>query len=164
MRPVFTGLMILLSSTIALAGENPLLGTWKLKSFVRDVTATGERIHQFGERPSGYLSYSADGLMNAIVTSDNRTRPREAHLTDEDRVKLHRTMVAYAGTYTLEDDKVTHHIDVSSNEWSTGTNEVRFYKIEGNILTITTPPNRSLLDGGEGRTIAVWEKVKGPTQ
>jgi Lipocalin-like domain len=78
-RPAFTGLMLLLSSTVALAGENPVLGTWKLKSFVREVTATGERIHLFGEHPSGYLSYSADGRMYAIVASDDRIRPREAN-------------------------------------------------------------------------------------
>jgi hypothetical protein len=145
--PAFTGLMLLLSSTIALAGENPVLGTWKLKSFVRVLTATGERIHQFGEHPSGYLSYSADGRMYAIVTSDNRVRPRDENPADEERAKLHRTMIAYAGTYTLEDDKVTHHVDVSWNEVRTGGDEVRFYKLEGNILTITTAPIKNL-DGG----------------
>jgi Lipocalin-like domain len=59
-----------LSSTIALAGENPLLGTWKLKSWVREVTATGEEFNQMGEHPNGYLSYSADGRMYAIITAD----------------------------------------------------------------------------------------------
>jgi hypothetical protein len=38
------------------SGENPVLGTWKLKSFVREVTATGEKINQFGEHPTGYLT------------------------------------------------------------------------------------------------------------
>ena len=46
-------------------------------------------------------------------------------------------MIAYAGTYTLEDDKVTHHVDISWNEARTGNDDVRFYKHEGNILTIT---------------------------
>jgi hypothetical protein len=154
-----TGLMLLLSSTISLARENPVLGTWKLKSFVRELTATGERIHQFGEHPSGYLSYSADGRMYTIITSDNRIRPRDENPADEERVKLHRTMIAYAGTYTLENDKVTHHVDVSWNEVRTGGDEVRFYKLEGNILTITTAPNKNL-DGREGRGVVVWEKVK----
>src|SRR5262245_6774258 len=60
-RPAF------LSSTIAVAGDNPVLGTWKLKSIVHEVTATGEKIHEFGEHPSGYISYSADGRMYAIA-------------------------------------------------------------------------------------------------
>jgi len=51
-----------------------------------------------------------------------------------------------AGTYTLDGEKVTHHVDISWNEDRTGSNEVRFYKVEGNILTITTAPNKSPVD------------------
>ena len=163
-RAAFTALMLLLSSTIALAEENPLLGTWKMKSFVREVTATGEKYNILGEHPTGYLSYSADGRMYAIATADNRIKPLDANATDEERVKLHRTMMAYAGTYTLEGDKVIHHVDVSFNETWTGTDEVRFYKVEGNTLTITGAPNKSPVDGREGRGIVVFEKVKAPTQ
>jgi lipocalin-like protein len=81
-----------LSLTVALAGENPLLGTWKLKSFVREVAATGERFNQIGEHPSGYLSYSHDGRMYAIIMFDNRAKPHEVNPTNEERVELHRTM------------------------------------------------------------------------
>ena len=163
-RVAFAGLMRLLSPTTTLAGENPLLGTWKLKSFVREVTATGDKTNQLGEHPSGYLSYSADGRMYAIGTSDNRVKPLPANATDEERAKLHQTMFAYAGTYTLDGDKVTHHVDISWNEAWTGTDVVRFYKLEGNTLTITTAPSKSGIDGREGRALVVWERVKGPSQ
>ena len=164
MRFAFTGFMLLLSSTIALAGENPLLGTWKMKSWFREVTATGEKINEFGEHPSGYLSYSADGRMISMATADNRVKPRGANPTGEERAKRHQTMYAYAGTYTLEGEKVIHHVDTSWNEAWTGTDLVRFYKLDGNILMITTAPNKSLIDGREGRGVLVWERVKGPTQ
>ena len=163
-RAAFTALMLLLSPTIALAGENPVLGTWKLKSFVREVTATGEKINQYGEHPSGYLGYSADGRMYAVITADNRIKPSDVNLTDEQRVKLHQTLQAYAGTYTVQADRVIHHVDISWNEAWTGTDQVRFFKLDGNILTITTAPNKSPLDGREGRGVLVWEKVKAPTQ
>jgi len=163
-RAAFTALMLLLSPTVALAGENPVLGTWKLKSFVREVTATGEKINQYGEHPSGYLGYSADGRMNAVITADNRIKPSDVNLTDEQRVKLHQTLQAYAGTYTVQADRVIHHVDISWNEAWTGTDQVRFFKLDGNILTITTAPNKSPLDGREGRGVLVWEKVKAPTQ
>ena len=163
-RAAFTALMLPLSPTVALAGENPVLGTWKLKSFVREVTATGEKINQYGEHPSGYLGYSADGRMNAVITADNRIKPSDVNLTDEQRVKLHQTLQAYAGTYTVQADRVIHHVDISWNEAWTGTDQVRFFKLDGNILTITTAPNKSPLDGREGRGVLVWEKVKAPTQ
>jgi Lipocalin-like domain len=164
MRAAFTALMLLLSATIALADENPVLGTWKLKSAFREVIATGEKINQFGEHPNGYISYSADGRMYAIVTADNRIKPRDANPTDEQRVKLHQTIVAYAGTFTVQADKVIHNVDISWNEAWTGTDQVRFFKLDGNILTITTAPDRSPIDGREGRSVLVWEKVKAPIQ
>jgi hypothetical protein len=90
--------------------------------------ATGEKINQQGEHPNGYLSYSIDGRMISIVTSDNRVKPHKVNPEDEERIKLHQTMIAYAGTYTLESDKVTHHVDISWNEAWTGTDQVRFYR------------------------------------
>jgi hypothetical protein len=117
-----------------------------------------------GEHPYGYLSYSADGRMYAIGASDSRVKPREANPTDEERVKLHQTMFAYAGTYTVEGEKVVHHVDISWNQAWTGTDVVRFYKLDGSFLTIVTAPSKSTVDGREGRTFVVWEKVKAPTQ
>jgi hypothetical protein len=68
-------------------------------------------------------------------------------------------MISYAGTYTMDAEKVIHHVDISWNQIWTGTDQVRFYKLEGNILTTTSAPNRNPVDGREGRSILVWEKV-----
>jgi hypothetical protein len=96
----------------AVANQHPLLGTWKLKSYV--VTAsTGEKSTPYGEHPAGYLGYSADGRMHAIGTSSGRILPPGPALKDEDRLALYETMFAYAGTYSLEGGKVTHHVDIS---------------------------------------------------
>jgi hypothetical protein len=72
--------------------DAPHAGTWKLKSLVREISATGEKINQQGEHPNGYLSYSAEGRMIAIVTSDNRVKPRKVNPEDEERIKLHQTL------------------------------------------------------------------------
>ena len=69
-------------------------------------------------------------------------------------------MFAYAGTYTADGEKVVHHVDVSWNQSWTGTDLVRFYKLNSNTLTITTAPARSAFDGEEGQFILVWEKVQ----
>lgn len=155
-----SGLVLVLSATVAFAGENPLLGTWRLKSFVREVLATGERYNPMGEHPNGYLSFSPDGRMYTIITGDNRITPHDAAPTDDERVMLHRTMSAVAGTYTVDAEKVILHVDISWNQAFTGTDQMRFYKLDGNTLTLTTPPNKSPADGREGRAIAEWEKLK----
>jgi hypothetical protein len=69
-------------------------------------------------------------------------------------------MIAYAGTYTIDGGKVIHHVDISWNGARTGTDQVRFYKLEGDTLTIRTAPIKSPIDGREGVGILVWEKVK----
>jgi hypothetical protein len=66
-------------------------------------------------------------------------------------VRLYRTMISYAGTYTVNAEKVVHHVDISWNQNWTGTDQVRFYKLEGNTLTITSTPAKNFTDGREGR-------------
>jgi len=143
-----------------LSSSNPLLGTWKLKSYSRELSGTAERYAPLGDHPNGYLSYSRDGRMYGILTAGNRIKPNEGVLTDEERINLHRTMVAYAGTYTLEPGKVVHHVDISWNEALTGTDQIRFYTLKAKILTIKSAPYRSRLDGREGVDLLVWEKME----
>jgi hypothetical protein len=150
---------LLFVSAAAFGGDNPLLGTWKLKSFVREVAVTGERYNERGEHPNGYLSYAADGRMYAIITWDNRASPHDVVATNDERIKLYGTMISYAGTYTTDADKVVHHVDISWNQTWTGTDQVRFYKLDGDTLTITSAPSRNFTDGREGRSILVWEKI-----
>jgi len=138
-----------------------ILGTWKLRSYVREVIATERQHDQFRSEPDGYLGYAPDGRMYAIFTRHDRVSPRDVVPTEEEGVQLLGSMVAYAGTYTLGEDRVTHHIDISWNQGWTGTNQVRFFELDGDTLTITTAPYKSYLDGEEGRSILVWDKVPG---
>jgi hypothetical protein len=149
-----------LFSIAGLASRNPLLGTWKLKSYVV-TTGTGENSTPYGEHPTGDLSYSADGRMQAIGTSSGRIVPLDLALTDEERVSLHKTMFAYAGTYSVKAGKVTHHVDISWNEGWNGTDQDRFYEMNGNTLSLTTRAI-SPTSGMEAQYVVVWEKVTSP--
>jgi Lipocalin-like domain len=142
------------------AAANPILGTWKLQSLVFEAIATGKRSSPFGDHPDGYLSYSADGRMHAIGVAGDRLKPRDLVPTDEEKVKLQESMFAYAGTYTADGEKVVHHVDVSWNQSWTETDLVRFYKLDGDTLTITTARAQSAIDGQEGEFILVWKKVQ----
>ena len=146
-------------STLARADANPLLGTWKLKSFVREVAGTGERYDQLGDHPDGYIAYSPDGRMFAFFVSADQPRPR-SEPTDEERIKLHKSMLAYGGTYSLSPGKVVHHIDIEWNGKRLGTDQVRFYSIEGDELSIRTEPNKSPVDGRQGVGILTFTMVK----
>lgn len=144
------------------AAENSLIGTWKLRSLIFEATEIGQRSSPMGDHPSGYLSYSSDGRMYAIGAAEDRPKPRDLVPTDEEKVKLQESMFAYAGTYTADGEKVIHHVDLSWNQSWTGTDLVRFYKLDGDTLTIRTGTGRaqSAFDGEEGEFVLVWNKVQ----
>lgn len=152
-------LLVALAPAAAAAEDNPLLGTWKLKSFVREVAGTGERYNQMGDHPDGYISYAADGRMLVFFVWDEQPRPR-AEPTDEERIRLHKAMLAYGGTYKISPGKVVNHIDIEWDGRRLGTDQVRFYAVEGDKLVIKTEPNKSPIDGREGVGILTFERIK----
>ena len=152
-------LLIALAPAVAGADDNPLLGTWRLRSFVREVASTGERHNPMGEHPDGYLMYAADGRMLVFFVSGDQPRPR-AEPTDDERVKLHKAMLAYGGTYTLSPGQVIHHIDIEWDGRRLGTDQLRFFTVDGDKLVIKTEPNKSPIDGSEGVGVLTFERVK----
>jgi hypothetical protein len=144
----------------AFAGDNPLLGTWKLKSFVRQDVATGKSRPAVGDHPEGYLGYASDGRMYALFVAGDRVVPTGDQPTDAERAQLHKSMLAYAGTYTIAGDKVINHIDIAWNNLRLGSDQVRFFKLDGDRLTLTTEKNKSPIDGSEGIGVLEFERVK----
>ena len=155
---VFGGLELFpLPSAAAL---DSIIGTWKLQSWVSETIATGKGENVYGEKPDGYISYSSDGRMQAIVTADNRMKPRILPPPDEEKVKLFNTMLSYGGTYKIEGDKVVHSVDISWNQAWTGTEVVRFYKIEGDTLTITALNQANGVTSQATRQVLIFKKVR----
>jgi hypothetical protein len=141
-------------------GAEKLWGTWRLVSFTRTVTATGATIEVFGKEPHGFITYGPDGRMMVLLVKSERTRPDDVEkMTDAQRAELFKTMIAYAGKYTFDGNAVTHHIDVSANQNWTGSHQVRYVKLEGNRLTLTTAPGPSSFDGTIGVGTLTFEKV-----
>jgi hypothetical protein len=152
--------MELIGAVGALAGDNPLLGTWKLKSFVRQDVATGERRPALGDPPEGYLGYAPDGRMYALFVAGGRVAPVGDQPSDVERIQLHKSMLAYAGTYTIAGDRVVHQIDIAWNNARLGSDQVRFFKLDGDRLTLTTERNKSPIDGTEGFGVLEFERVR----
>ena len=142
------------------ADESALIGTWKLQSFVRQLSATGERYDQLGAHPEGVISYAPDGRMYVLFLAGDRIKPHAEVPTDAERAELEKSMISYAGTYTVEGAKVTHHVDLSWNGARAGTDQTRFYTLQGDTLTIKTEPNKGPIDGREGIGILVFQRIR----
>jgi lipocalin-like protein len=93
-----------------------------------------------------------------VIAAAKRRMIQGAVPPDNEKVALHDTMFAYAGTYSIVFDKVIHHVDISWNESWTGTDQIRLFDAKGNTLTLTTriPDPAS---GTEVHYEVVWEKV-----
>ncbi|MDE2364956.1 MAG: lipocalin-like domain-containing protein [Hyphomicrobiales bacterium] len=123
-----------------MSDHSALLGTWEMISWKREVIATGELIDALGENPRGYISYAADGRFFALVVSRNRAKPAMLPPNNDEKIALFDSMLAYAGSYSVDDEKAIHHVDISWNEAWTGTDQVRFYVLEGDTLMINGAP------------------------
>ena len=124
MKQFVIAVLLLIFTLPTKANENDIVGTWRLTSFVREVVATGERQNEFGEKPDGYISYQPDGRMFAVLVGSNRPTPAGTP-TDDEKIRLFGTLIAYSGAYVVEGDKVTHKIEVSWNQSWTGGDQVR---------------------------------------
>ena len=143
------------------AGSEELYGTWRLVSFVSQVVATGEKTDYFGKAPRGFLSYSRDGRMSALLVKDERPKPTDlAKVTNEERLELFKTMIAYGGTFSVAGNVVTHQVDISWNGNWTGTSQIRNFKLDGRKLYISTNPQPGITDGRLVIGILEWEKVE----
>ena len=93
-----------------------IVGTWRMLSWRRVLVGTGEETDPLGPSPFGYINYSPDGRLMVFVLKSGRPRPTSTPPTDEEKLALFDTLLAYVGTYTVEQDRVIHKIDGSWNE------------------------------------------------
>jgi hypothetical protein len=141
------------------AAAETLDGTYRLISRTKKIVDTGQIEDTFGKHLVGFITYGRDGRMMVIIVRE-RAKPASVNLTDEQRADLHRSMTAYAGTYTFDGKTVTHNIDISWNEVWTGTSIIRDVQKDGDRLTYITRPAPSPVDGKMSIVTLVWEKVK----
>ena len=89
-------------------------------SAVREEIPSGAKTDMFGADPArlhqlqrGRPHDRADHALGPQGAGDGKPTPAEAEA-------LFRSMLSYAGPYTIEGDVVTHHVDISWNQSFTG--------------------------------------------
>ena len=119
-----------------------IVGAWSLQSFNVDEPA-GKSKPRFGPDPVGYLIYSADARMSAVLAGTHRppmTSPSGSAASEQARSESLLNFLAYAGRYEVRGDRVFHHVEVSVFTNLIGTTLERRFTLEGNTLTIRTLP------------------------
>jgi hypothetical protein len=119
--------------------NNALVGTWKLES-ATITTEKGEVRNSWGDHPLGFITYTEDGRMSAILTVNDR---KPLSISDfisapaNERAEAFATMTAYAGRYDFTGAEVTHHVEAASMPNDVGTDLKRLVKLNGDRLVLT---------------------------
>jgi hypothetical protein len=135
-----------------------ILGVWELVSFEAEIQATGHKEPVMGQNPAGYAIFTLEGRALFLLTGEGRKPAKNV----QERADLLNTLVAYTGTYRLQKDEWITKVDVAWNPEWVGTEQKRFFKLEGNRLQVLTTwgvhPNWP--DKGMTRRILTFEKIK----
>jgi hypothetical protein len=132
-----------------------LIGTWKLVSCVLEDVETKEQNLVWGANPNGYIVMTPEGRWIVIQTAEGRTAPRN----DEDRIAAFKSLLAYSGKYRTEENKIMISVDIAADEAWNGTEQVRYYKVDGNQLHIEAPLQPYANFGDKVmRGILLWQK------
>ena len=151
--------LVLILAQPGLADENAKVqGIWKLVTYEVEVQATGQKEPVMGEHPTGYVIFTPEGRVWFVLTGEGRKPAKTA----EERAELLNTLVAYTGTYRVEEDKWITKVDVAWNPEWVGTEQTRSFKVEGDRLQVLTPwrvmPNWAAK--GMTRSIITFERPK----
>ena len=131
-----------------MADQGALIGSWRMVSWTREAVATGVVTDALGPDPIGYIAYHADGRMMATVFRRDRPAPGAGPWTDADKGQLFDTMLAYVAAYTLEDDRVVHHVEAAWNPtWAVDLS--RPFTLDGDRLVISGAPGIDPATGEE---------------
>jgi len=143
----------------ALSAEKEIYGTYRLIRVTQRFLHTGDVVTLTTDK--GFITYGRDGRMMVIIVGDHRPNPESVEkMTDQERIGLYRSLVAYGGTYRFDGKTMEHHVDISWNEMWTGTIQFRDVRKDGELLSISTHPAPNARDGRMAVTTLLWEKVK----
>jgi Lipocalin-like domain len=133
-----------------------LAGSWKLTSWTIQIIG-GDVTEPFGPNPKGRAVFTPGGYVAFLIVAANR----KPAANDEESAALLKTLLAYTGKFKIDGDKFITKVDISWNELFTGQDQVRFFKLEGDKLTIRTAEQVSAVYPGK-RVVGTltWERER----
>ena len=152
-----------LAGTVAAADAGAILvGSWDLVS-LESRSADGEVHKPFGETPRGRITYTADGRMSAQVMHSERPPFASGDLyggSEAERAAAYAGYVAYYGSYRVDAavGAVYHRIAGSLFPNWIGSEQERFYRLDGDRLILSTRPFSS--QGEEVTAHVVWQRAR----
>jgi Lipocalin-like domain len=102
-----------------------LVGAWTLRSYETTSLDGSDTIYPLGEDARGIIMYTPDGYMSAQIMRPERTAfgRNDPHQAEDDELAAAAAgYFNYAGPYTVTDDVIAHHVELSLvPNWVGGT-------------------------------------------
>lgn len=114
-----------------------LMGAWRLESWALVYDDGRPPEYPLGRDAVGFIMYTADGHVSALLTRAGRT-PRAPGNTTE-KAQDYDDSFAYAGRFAVRDGAVFHAIEVATNPALIGFTSMRRIALDGDRLTLTGP-------------------------
>ena len=154
-------LSLLLLSRPGLAQEDAgarLYGSWRLVSF--QVKVIGEDAPPrdiFGPHPFGRLILTPEHTMAAYLSRPDRKPPS----SEAEAAALLGSMVAYTGKFRLEGDRFITTVDGAWTEIFKASEQVRYFALDGDRLSIRTPEQPSgTMPGKRVSSTLLWQRER----
>ncbi len=126
--------------------KDNLVGAWQLVSYEEMPVDGSPATQPLGDKPRGYILYSADGIMAAFLSPADDNSKGDP--------------IAYSGPYTVdEEQQVVHHrADVSVIPGWVGQTQNRKVRMEGDSLILSTA-DPAILSGRKANAVITWQRV-----
>ncbi|MEQ8248560.1 MAG: lipocalin-like domain-containing protein [Alphaproteobacteria bacterium] len=136
-----------------------LVGTWEL---VRWETSyeDGRKIYPMGEDAQGFILYTPDGFMSAVLFRANRppfTTGEALTAKDTEKVAGWDGYYAYGGPFEIQGDRVVHTVAHCIYPNWVGDTQVRGISFEDDNLVLSTPPQKTRRGTQTSRVI--WKRA-----
>jgi len=148
------------ATKVPIQAEDAIVGTWRLVSFTEENIQTKAMTYPLGQKANAFVIYGADGYVSTIFTAGDRKPPASAQATDEEALQLYRSMVAFAGRYEVEGNKLLYHPLTSWNEAWNGVTQTRLWAVDEDRLQVKSVPVTSTLTGTETVFSLLWERAR----
>jgi Lipocalin-like domain len=137
-----------------------LLGRWNIVAW-EQLYDDGRRQLPLGEHLEGFIRYLEDGDMICMVARADQKKFESGgqwNASAEERAGAYSAMLAYAGTWSIDGEVVTHAVNLSLFPNWKGGEQKRHVRLDGDTLFI-----EAFLEQGtpEARTARLtWQRAK----
>jgi hypothetical protein len=139
------------------AARRDVAGTWALVDH-RTTLASGEVRQNFGPSPQGLFIFHPDGHTGVQIVNPDRPDAAPESATEADLRALHRSYLAYFGTYDVDPatKTIVVHTTADLNPMNTGVDQIRYYSFEGDLMYLQPPA------GAAGQQVSriTWRRVR----